>query len=87
MNNLKPFDVNKITVIYSVFMVKIKGSLKAQCKSKVRSKFRKKSLVCYNFSTLMVTRIYNCKQMNEQMAKEAKIGLSKENITLRATFS
>lgn len=29
MNNLKPFDVNKITVIYSVFMVKIKGSLKA----------------------------------------------------------
>lgn len=29
MNNLKPFDVNKITVIYSIFMVKVKGSLKA----------------------------------------------------------
>lgn len=72
MNNLKPFDVNKITVIYSFFMVKIKGSLKAYCKSKVRSKFRKKSLICYNFSTPAVTRIYNCKWMNEQMAKKVK---------------
>lgn len=58
--------------MYSVFMVEIKGSLKSQCKSKARSKFRKKLLICYNFSTPVVTRIYNCKWMNKQMTIEAK---------------